>query len=83
VRHPGPQGWGLGMELTTSSRKKNVVQKPNNQPPIMEIGCHGGQGSPRAVVPSEEEEELVNPMYLSTAAISIDNVTCLTGGRRY
>jgi ribosomal protein L12E/L44/L45/RPP1/RPP2 len=37
-----------------------VVQKPNNQPRI-ETGCQAGQGSPRAVAPSEaeaaEEEE--------------------------
>jgi hypothetical protein len=31
-RHPGPPGWGMGMGLTTSTHKKNVVQKPNNQP---------------------------------------------------
>jgi hypothetical protein len=30
-RDPGLPGWGLGMGLTTSSSKKNVVQKPNNQ----------------------------------------------------
>jgi hypothetical protein len=45
---------GLGMRLETLSRKKNVVQKPNNQP---ETGCQGGQGSPKAVAPSEEKEE--------------------------
>jgi hypothetical protein len=33
-RHPGPQGWGLGMGLTTSSCKKCFVQKPKNQPRI-------------------------------------------------
>jgi hypothetical protein len=43
------------MGLTASSRKKNVVQEPNNQPWIggiywKETGCQGGQGSPRAVV---------------------------------
>jgi hypothetical protein len=48
------------MGLTTSSRKKNVVQKPNNQPTV-ETGCEGGQGSPSAVAPSEEEDGLVGP----------------------
>jgi hypothetical protein len=43
------------MGLATASRKKNVVQKPNNQP--KKTGCQGGQASPRAVAPSEEEEE--------------------------
>jgi hypothetical protein len=49
---------GVGHGLTTSFRKKNVVQKPNNQPRIggtVETGCQVGQGSPRAVAPSEEE----------------------------
>jgi hypothetical protein len=36
-RDPGPPGWGLGMGLTTPSHKKNVVQKPNNQPWIGRI----------------------------------------------
>jgi hypothetical protein len=31
-RHPGPPGWGLGMGLSTLSRKENVIQKPNNRP---------------------------------------------------
>jgi hypothetical protein len=45
------------MGLTTLSRKKNVVQKPNNQP--KKTGCQGGQGSSRAVAPSEEDLEPV------------------------
>jgi hypothetical protein len=50
------------MGLITSSRKKDVVQEPNNQPRIggiywKETGCQGGQGSLRALAPSEEEEE--------------------------
>jgi hypothetical protein len=45
-------GWVWG--LTTSYPKMDVVQKPNNQPRL-ETGCQGGQGSPRAVAPSEEE----------------------------
>ena len=26
--YPGPPGWGLGMRLTTSPSKKNIVTKP-------------------------------------------------------
>ena len=26
--YPGPPGWGLGMRLTTSFCKKNIVTKP-------------------------------------------------------
>jgi hypothetical protein len=51
------------MGLTTSSCKKNVVQKPNNQQKERKKkkekekrkGCQGGQGSPTAVTPNEED----------------------------
>jgi hypothetical protein len=31
-RNPGPPGWGLGVRLTTSPRKKIIVTKPYNKP---------------------------------------------------
>jgi hypothetical protein len=31
-RHPSPPGWGLGLRLTTLSRKKSTVQKPVLKP---------------------------------------------------
>jgi len=30
--YPGPPGWGLGVRLTTSPRKKLIVTKPYNKP---------------------------------------------------
>jgi len=30
--YPGPPGWGLGVRLTTSPRKKSLVTKPYNKP---------------------------------------------------
>jgi len=30
--YPGPPGWGLGVRLTTSPRKKPIVTKPYNKP---------------------------------------------------
>ena len=30
--YPGPPGWGLGVRLTTSPRKKSIVMKPYNKP---------------------------------------------------
>ena len=27
--YPGPPGWGLGVRLTTSACKKNIVTKPH------------------------------------------------------
>jgi len=30
--YPGPPGWGLGVRLTTSPRKKSIVTKPYNKP---------------------------------------------------
>jgi len=38
--YPGLPGWGLGVRLTTSSRKKNRYET-----------SRGGQGPPRAVEP--------------------------------
>jgi hypothetical protein len=38
--YPGPLGWGLGVKLTTSPRKK-IVTKTSG----------GGQGPPRAIEP--------------------------------
>jgi len=29
--YPGPPGWGLGMRLTTSFCKKNIVTKPQEE----------------------------------------------------
>jgi hypothetical protein len=58
------------MGLTTSSRKKDVVQKPNNQPRNVETGCQVGQGSPRAVAPNEEEFFAYTP----TASLSSLNI---------
>jgi hypothetical protein len=45
------------MGLTTSSCEKSFVQKPNNQPRIVETGCRGGQGSPRAVAPKKKKKK--------------------------
>ena len=30
--YPGPTGWGLGVRLSTSPRKKLIVTKPYNKP---------------------------------------------------
>ena len=30
--YPGPPGWGLGVRLTTSPRKKLIVTKPYRKP---------------------------------------------------
>jgi len=30
--YPSPPGWGLGVRLTTSLRKKSIVMKPYNKP---------------------------------------------------
>jgi len=30
--YPGAPGWGLGVRLTTSPRKKSIVTKPYNKP---------------------------------------------------
>jgi hypothetical protein len=43
------------MGLTTSSHKKVLFR--NLTTSLGETGCQGGQGSLRAVAPSEEEEE--------------------------
>jgi hypothetical protein len=29
--YPGPPGWGLGVRLTTPSRKTNIVTKPQKE----------------------------------------------------
>jgi len=30
-RYPGPPSWGLGVRLTTSPLKKNIVKKPQEE----------------------------------------------------
>jgi hypothetical protein len=68
------------MGLTTSSRKKKVVQKPNNQPRV-ETGCQGGQGSPRVAAPSEEEKEVCITLRLPFTALIREQHPSDTGNK--
>jgi hypothetical protein len=47
-RHPGPPGWGVGHGANNPILKKIILFRNL----IVETGCRGGQGSPRAVTPT-------------------------------